>query len=335
MNRFLLFCVCTVLFVGCGEVAKDAGAGGDGIGYEDNRTPIQVVSDSIASDSTNASLYIMRAQMCLQDEQIGNAIHDINKALSLDRNNVDALLVLADIYLALGDQDNILATLTKASDIAPYDVRPMVKLSEFYFIQGNMQLSKAYADKALDVNNFNPRAYFMRGMVYLSKNDTASALSNFMMSRNQDDNYYDPLIEIAQINAAMRNPIADDFFKEAIANFPDVHSTYYDYALYLQDNGKPLEAIALYDTLISIYPQESRFYYNKGYVYLVYLFDYQKALDCFDHSIDIRPTIDAFYNKGRTLEQMGNFAAAKDTYLKILQTEPNYQLALDALQRLE
>lgn len=78
-------------------------------------------------------LYIQRAKLYLYNEQVGYAIRDINKALSLDRKNIDALLVLADIYYELGDENNILLTLNKANEYAPLDTRPIIKLAELSF----------------------------------------------------------------------------------------------------------------------------------------------------------------------------------------------------------
>ena len=57
---------------------------------------IQLLSDSIAMDSTNARLYVSRAKAYFATEQIGQALIDITQALQLDPNNIDAHLLLAD-----------------------------------------------------------------------------------------------------------------------------------------------------------------------------------------------------------------------------------------------
>lgn len=50
----------------------------------------------------------------------------------------------------------------------------------------------------------------MRGMICLAKNDTALAIKNFMTSRLQDDTFFDPVIQLAHIYDAQRNPLAKD-----------------------------------------------------------------------------------------------------------------------------
>lgn len=300
------------------------------------RSDIEILTDSLKIDSLNPELYIQRARINLAAEQISSAIGDINSALSINRKNVDALLVLADIYYSLGDDDNILLTLNKACEYAPFDPRPVVKLSELSFLQGNIRLSDAYIDKALELDRFNPQAYFMRGMISLSKNDTLNAVKNFMIARNQQNDFIDPIIQIAHIYMAQKNPLAEDFFREAVSIVPENYSIYYDYAMYLQDNGKPEEALSVYDTLLKISPENTNFIYNKGYVYLVYLGDNEKALECFNKVLELDPSsVDALFNKGRTCEQMGDYINAKSIYRQILKKNPDYQLAIDAVRRIE
>ena len=61
---------------------------------------IKLFSDSIAMDSTDAHLYVNRAKAYFANEQIGQAMIDINKSLQLDPNDMDTYLLLADVYYA-------------------------------------------------------------------------------------------------------------------------------------------------------------------------------------------------------------------------------------------
>lgn len=300
-----------------------------------SKSDIDVLSETIISDSLNADLYVQRARLNLSEERISQAIKDINYALSIDRKNLDALLVLADIYYALGDEDNILLTLNKACEYAPLDSRPIIKLSELSFLQGNFRMASAYVDKALELDKYNPKAYYMKGMIAMSSNDTVNALKNFMTSRMQQADFVDPLIQLAHIYMAKEDTLAKSFFKEALAVDPDNYYLAYDYAMYLQENGFPEEALSCYDSLLNIMPDNTDFIFNKGYVYLVYLGDNDEALRYFDRVLQLDPTsVNALFNKGRTYEQMGDFINAKSIYLQILRNNPDYQLAIDAINRI-
>lgn len=299
------------------------------------KSDVDIISESIMSDSLNADLYVQRARLNLTNEKVSLAIRDINSALSIDKKNIEALLVLADVYYALGDEDNILLTLNKANEYAPLDTRPIIKLSELSFLQGNFRMAGAYVDKALEMDKYNPKAYYMRGMLAMTESDTVSALKNFMTSRMQQSDFVDPLVQIAHIYMAKNDTLAKSFFKEAIAVDHNNYYLTYDYAMYLQENGFPEEALSCYDSLLKIMPDNVDFNFNKGYVYLVYLGENELALECFNKVLQLDPTnTDALFNVGRTYEQMGDYINAKSIYLQILRNDPDYQLAIDAVNRI-
>ncbi|MBR5203192.1 MAG: tetratricopeptide repeat protein, partial [Clostridia bacterium] len=337
MKKICLILMSILMFSSCSEnISKNNNVNGsvDNVASVD-KSDVDVVSEAILSDSLNADLYVQRARLNLANEKISNAIRDINSALSLDKKNIEALLVLADIYYALGDEDNILLTLNKASEYAPLDTRPIIKLSELSFLQGNFRMAEAYVDKALEMDRYNPKAYYMRGMIAMSANDTVEAMKNFMTSRMQQSDFVDPLIQIAHIYMAKNDTLAKSFFKEAMLVAPNNYYLVYDYAMYLQENGFPEEALSYYDSLLKIMPNNTDFNFNKGYVYLVYLGENEKALECFDKVLQIDPnSVNALFNKGRTYEQMGDYINAKSIYLQILRNNPDYQLAIDAVNRI-
>ena len=295
---------------------------------------IQLLTDSIAMDSTNAKLYLSRAKAYFANEQIGQTMVDINHSLSLDPKNVDTYLLLADVYYTLGDEANIGSTLNRAVEVDPLDPRPCVKLAELNLLQQNYNLAIGYVDKSLGLSSYNPRAYFVRGMTYLAKQDTVSAMKNFMISREQDASFYDPQREICAIYRVQDNPLTESFMRSMMSNFPERPIVRYDLALFLQENGNPEEALAHYDTLLMLQPSNSRLLFNKGYVYFVYLGDNEKALSYFNQSLESDPSyVDALYNKGHVYEQMGNYAQAKMIYKQVLSAYPDYQLAIDGMNR--
>lgn len=329
MKKVFLVLACALMLTSCTQCSDDNSK------KPRENQQVTTAEGVLTADTLDVDGYINRARWYLANEQVGMAIRDINSALSLDGKNVDALLVLADIYYALGDQDNILMTLNKATEIAPMDSRPVVKLAEMSFLQGNNQLANAYLDKALELNSINPQAYYLRGIISLSKNDTVQAMKQFMKARSQDDSFIDPVYQIANIYAAQRNPLAEDFYHLAIQMAPNDWTAYYDLAMYLQDNGDPMKALEIYDTLDARIPGNYQILFNKGYVNLVYLLEYDKAIEEFDKALAVNPkSVDALLNKGVAYEQKGNYKTAKSIYLQILKDNPNYQLAIDALHRI-
>ena len=298
---------------------------------------IRLISDSIAMDSTNARLYVSRAKAYFANEQIGQAMIDINKSLQLDSKNIDTYLLLADVYYALGDQDNIASTLNRAVEINSLDARPLVKLAELNLLQQNFNLAIGYVDKALGLSSYNPRAYFVKGMCYMAaKQDTANALKNFQFAAEQDAGFYDPVEQICRIYAVQQPPYALDYIRKAQQQFPDIPTARYELALYVQSHGAPEEALLHYDTLLMQQPENYIVLFNKGYVNYVYLENNEEALNYFNQALAVNPNyIDAKYNKGRVLEQMGDYSQATEIYKEVLKARPDYQLAIDAINRVQ
>ena len=127
-----------------------------------------------------------------------------------------------------------------------------------------------------------------------------------------------------------------DYLRKAQQQFPDMPTARYELALYLQSHGEPEEALLHYDTLLKQRPDNYIVLFNKGYVNYVYLEDNEAALDYFNQTLAVKPDyLDAKYNKGRVLEQMGDYSQAMDIYKDVLRTQPNYQLAVDAINRIQ
>ena len=335
MKKICVILMSILMFSSCSENVFKKNSDNLDVVESVGKTEVELISESILSDSLNVDLYVQRARLNLTNEKVSSAIRDINSALSIDRKNIDALLVLADIYYALGDEDNILLTLNKACEYAPLDTRPIIKLSELSFLQGNFRMAGAYIDKALEMDKYNPKAYYMRGMLAMAESDTISAMKNFMTSRMQQSDFIDPIIQIAHIYKAQNDTLAKVFFEEAVTVAPDNYYLVYDYAMYLQENGYPEEALSCYDSLLERMPNNTDFNFNKGYVYLVYLGENELALECFNKVLELDPTsVNALFNKGRTYEQMGDFINAKNIYRQILRNNPDYQLVIDAVNRL-
>ncbi len=337
----LLFAFCLFLtFVACDPTGKgrhkDDAAANDTIPMTRMDSVIAIISDSIAADSTNSNLYLHRARAYVSNEQVGMAMMDVNKSISLNPRNIDAYLLLSDLYYLLGDDANITSTLTKAADLDPQDARPLVKLAELSLLQQNFKLTKGYLDKALAINNYNPNAYFVKGMMFVALHDTTTALKNFMIARDQDDAFFDPVHEICNIYVAQHNPLAEGFLRDAVRKFPYEASIRYELALFIQDEINPEEALKHYDTLLMTQPDSARLFFNKGYVYFVGLNDNKNALDYFNRALACNPDyVDALYNKGRVLEQMGNYSQAMDIYGEVLKRKPDYKLAIDAINRVQ
>ena len=127
-----------------------------------------------------------------------------------------------------------------------------------------------------------------------------------------------------------------DYLRKAQRQFPDQANSRYELALYLQSHGEPEEALQHYDTLLMQQPDNYIVLYNIAYVNFVYLDNNEVALDYFNRVLELEPNyLDAYFNKGRVLEQMGDYAQAMDIYKEVLKRQPDYRLAIDGINRIQ
>jgi len=290
----------------------------------------------IENDSLNYELFLTRAKMHLQSGKINEALQDVNRSMELNRDNVDVLLILADIYFAMGMPDNCNSALLRALEVDKQDTRTHIKLAELNLLLQNHSLALGYIDQALALSSFNPEAYYVRAMLYMSRKDTSQAIRNFQLALNQREDFYEPLIQLGVIYTARQHHLAEQYLNKAILLYPQSLQARYQLALFYQANAYLEQAVRHYDTILMRQPGNKHVLFNLGYLNLVYFLKYEKAITYFDEALLVDPNyVEALFNKGLALEELGRLVAAKEVYRQVLSKRDNYSLAIKALNRID
>lgn len=329
----IVFVFILTLFVGCGSNQSGEGASeelylGNGEMNELNR--------EIEKDSLNYEALLKRAKMHLESGQINNALQDINKSMDINEDNVDVFLILADIYFAMGMPENCNTALLRALEVDKEDTRTHIKMAELNLLLQNHSLAMGYIDQALALSSYNPEAYYVRAMLYMSRKDTLQAIRNFQLALNQREDFYEPLIQLGTIYTARHNELAEQYLNKAIQLYPQSLQARYQLALYYQENAFLDEAVLHYDTILLRQPGNKHVLFNLGYLNLVYFLKYEKAIEYFDEALLVDPNyVEALFNKGLALEELGRVMAAREVYREVLNKRNNFPLAIQALNRID
>lgn len=175
--------------------------------------------------------YLGRARLRLERKDTVAALDDIEKALSLNKNALNAYILRADI--AINSHKDYAAAeddIDHAIKLQPHSAGLYINRAFLRYNQDDYKGAMADYDYALSLDPLNPAALFNRGLLLteVSANDLALEDFNRVLSLNPDD--YRALYNRAIIHEAKGNTAA------AIADITRVHEEFPDFpgALYLR-----------------------------------------------------------------------------------------------------
>lgn len=297
--------------------------------------PFDSISALIKESPNNAELLHDRGKMFLAAGDFNVALGDLGRAIMLDSSQSDYFLTISDIYFKAKKPANSLAALKKAGELAPEDPEVPLRLAEFYlYIQNYTEAVKA-TNEALKLDNRNDRAYFLKGFCYKEVGDTVKAVEQYQKAVENNPDHVDAYVEMAILYDIKGDPIAEQYYKNALKVDPDSKEALYGLGLHYQDFDRLNEAILTYTELVEKYPTHASAYYNMGFINYEFLNDHNQALRYFNDAVGADPEyVSAIYMRGLCYEALGDVAKAKSEYQFALEKDRGYQLALDGLGRL-
>jgi tetratricopeptide (TPR) repeat protein len=323
---FLLF-----IFAGCdsGNKQQVITQGTDSI------TSLKSLDSKIIADPKNADNYFARAQYYFNHQKIQPAYDDAIKALQLDSSKSEYFVLLSDIYFVNVQTGKTRHLLERAIETDPKNTAAILKLAELYLYVKEYNKSIDQVDKALKVDKYNAKAYFIKGMNFKEKGDTARAISSFETTVEQDPDYYNAYMQLANINASKNNKNALDYYNSALNINPKSLEALYGRAMFYQQTGDFDKAIENYNSILQLDPKFEKAHYNIGFIDFQYSADYQNALIHFNDAVKANPSYyQAYYMRGLCHEKMRNYKQAELEYTAALQLKSDYQLAIEGIKRL-
>lgn len=296
---------------------------------------LQLLDEQIARHPDSAELYFKRAEALQKLGNSGKARADAAEAIRKDSFRAAYYRLLAEIYFASEEFTRALQTLETGRQKLPDDVSLMLETAKYYYIIGEKQKSIRLLDSVLMKNISNPYAYFYKGMIFKEIGDTSRAISSFQTAIEQNPGYYEAYMQLGLLFSKKNDPVAIDYFSNALKIDSTSEEALYGMALFYQNQGNYKQAKQLYRKMIMQFPQGKRAFYNMGYIY--FLEDsLDKAERNFDLALKVAPDYtEAYYMLGLCAERKNQTETARYYYRQSLNLKPDYQLALDGLQRVD
>ncbi|KAG6463954.1 mitochondrial import receptor subunit TOM70 [Manduca sexta] len=242
----------------------------------------------------------------------------------------ESLLLRATFYLLLGRHEEAQSDLGKVIESdAPIKVRVnalIKRASLFTQLENTERCLEDFAFAAqLDSNNSD--IYHHRGQVYLLLERMDEATSEFSKAVELNPDFSIAYIQKcyadyrhAQINknvGALSQVRAD--FERALERFPRCTEAYILYAQVLSDQQEWGRTEALFDSALSVDPNNATLYVHKGLVQLQKSTDFDKAVKLINKAIEMDDKCDFAYETLGTIEvQRGNLRRSLELFEKAI-----------------
>lgn len=324
---FLLF------FYSCSDTPK-----------ENNGT--QPTKDNIDSLLTlypdSIPLLLFRGNEALKEYRFYDAQADGARAFRLDSMNTDVRMLYAQ---SLNNKAN--RTIEEVASAQrhfryvvlkqPKNTDALVALATTYRYLQDVDNAFKYVNEALKIDVKKREAYALKGSLYMDLEKYDLAKSSYETAVQQDPEFYEAYLHLAIIYHKELNPVCLEYYQTAYELNPSDPELLYSWAFALEFFGKTDESKEKYRLLAE---NEDRFYKSRGFFHLGHikqreenqidsaLYFYTKAID------NKKDYVEAYHNRGMCYELKGNIQSAKREYLEALKYNKEFQLSIDAYNKL-
>ncbi len=290
----------------------------------------------IDENPQDASAYSKRAQYYLKTNLLDSAYYDAYMALKFDSANPERYIFLADLFFMQAQFENSEEILEKAYSKAPKNVDVIMKLAEIQLYYKRYTEMNDFLNKALDIDNRNPQAFFMKGYAYKEQGDTMNAIRNYNKAVDQNPAYYDAYIQLGLLYHARHNPVALDYYNNALNVQPQSIEAHYNIAMFYQETGNFQKAKDRYQMILQINKNHKWSYHNLGWIAMENENKLDEAIDDFSKALAIdKNFMEAAYNRGVAYEKKGDKKMAVESYNLALKINPEFEMALQRIHVLE
>jgi tetratricopeptide (TPR) repeat protein len=300
---------------------------------------LAALNQAIVERPNDPQVFADRAKYYREQNNFALALDDFNRALKIDSLNSTLVYERGELYFAFQQFDLARVDYEKCIRITPNSTDCLLKLGEIQIHLRNYMRAIELINTALRENEQLPYAYYMKGRIYKETGDTLLAASSYQTAIEVNPDYYDAYIEIGLLYTAAKSDLAIEYFKTALEIRPKSVEAMYNLAYFYQVTGNKekkryKQAFDLYDRILDIDPANATAPFNKGFIHLEYLQNYDSAAIYFAEASRLYPGYyQAYYNRGLALESLGKREEALKEYNRSLSIQPDYTPAAIAKGR--
>ena len=300
---------------------------------------------NVQNSPMDANAYYEFAYELHKAGKIDDAITYYNQTIKLDKSKADAYINLSQAYRQKKDYNNAYSVIKKAMDLHPenelvkkqYDIVSKDYVANSYNVASNAFQSGDYKAAIEEYKKINPQtADSLIGIAasYQSMNDNKNAIEYYKKAMELDTKNADIPYYIASIYLSLDDIENADVYTKAALSKNSSHSQAKELAAYiasknseetlnqavkLYEEKKYNEAIALFDKVLKVNPENANVYYYRALSYDA-VNNPKKAIEDYKAVIKYSPeTTIAYYSIAVDYDTLENYQAAKTNYQKYVE----------------
>lgn len=336
----LIFHLMKNIFIGFGCVFFLWSCQSSGVKTDNNigfSSPIDSLSALIKNNKKDDNIFYQRGKLFYLNNNLDDAINDLSIAISIDSTKPEYYIALAQYYMLNKHSEKSHSLLKRAEKNFPENIPILLELGKLYLYVSNYNTSKSYFDHVLEIDNYNGMAYYYKGIIAKEENKPVT-LKKFMQKSIQYlPDFYDGYFALGLSYVNDIDSMAIQYLNTAIRLKPASIEAYYALGMYYQNADNPIMAVKQYEFILdSLDSNFTDAYYNIGYLLLTETNKYNESKRYFKKVLTIDSNrIDALYNLGLAHEMLTEYSQSSKLYKQALVKQPNYDLAIKGLNRLD
>lgn len=283
-------------------------------------------------------LYLIRGNCYRRAAKDKDALEDFDKAITIDRNYLEARIARAELYEA---KKNYASAITDydviTGSIAPTEAKYHSKKAALKSLANNLKGAIADYEKAVNVEK-NKADYYEKGLLHYRLEEYDKAKQSFDNAISLDPNYPDAYFQRGRAFNQLHNvpEAAHDFYKakkgglneqsQKVIN--DISSIYYAASLDAFKKGKFEEAIAQVSNVLLIRPDYPEAWFHKAESNFE-LKDYPSAKENYSKAVEYnKDYAEAYCRWGLAKFNLAEYESALSDFQKAASLKPTYFDAL-------
>lgn len=326
--KYILIISLTVLFIQCKKKSNEPQ---DLIPLEDSLVYFQKVLNNNPNDD---AIWFQQGLYFLKREKVDTGILTLEKALQLNKKNLQYYLSLSDAYLLAIESKKAEGILDSAMTLFPDNIDLWLKKARIELVLNKHMNALASLDYIFSLDPQNADANYLAGHVFYEQGDTGRAVRCYQKTVDLNPDYTSAWIQLGDIMLALNNRRSIDYYRNAIRLDSNNIETLHNYAYALQSLNKLDEAKLQYKYNILKEPNYELSYYNLGVIY-------QKSDSC-NQSIEFLSKAiqlndkeaSSFYHRAQCFLKLGSKIKAAEDLKQALLIFPEYKEAKELMGRL-